>query len=603
MSFFHDFHFLRPGFFLWVIPLALLFILLKKQHQPESAWQKMVDPKLLPFLLESGKVKQSITIWGLGILGCSLTLFALAGPTYKKVPQAIEEHKSATMVVLDSSLSMGVKDVSPNRLERAKHKITDFLNINKEGYIGLVIYAGDAYVVSPLTDDRATLNNLMPMIELGIMPDFGSNAKKGLEKAQELLTQSGGKNSQILWLTDGIRDDQITPLAELISGKGMRVSILGIGTSAGAPIPTTEGGFAKDNLGKLVLSKLESTALEKLSEKTDSKYIEMTHTDEDLQYLTSHQIIEQLEKAEKLEVHFDEWEDLGPLLAILLLPLAALSFRKGWLTILILFFLLPTYSAPSHAGIWEDLWHNNNQQAYELYQNKKPYEAAQKFEDKNWKGAAFYNAQKYDQAEKFFELNESEQGHYNHGNALAKQGKIQAAIEAYQTALKINPKNEKALFNKQLLETLLEKEKDNEKNQQGKKPDENQQNNEQKNKEQEQDPSGKKAEQEQNNQDSVNDKNPTPEQNQASKKEEKDKAKSSPEKSEQEKTQDKNDNEKKSLSQQDNQTPDERKPTEEKRKQEQLLNRVPDDPAGLLRRKFYLQSKQKNGYNDEPVNW
>ncbi len=163
------------------------------------------------------------------------------------------------------------------------------------------------------------------------------------------------------------------------------------------------------------------------------------------------------------EREFDQWKDRGPWVALLLIPLALAAFRRGW----VLTLLLPLTLTPEtgRALEWQDLWQRPDQQGAEQLQAGDPESAARRFEDPAWKGSAYYRAEDYDSAARQFAGVDTAMGHYNRGNALARAGKLEQAIEAYDQALKHNPDLEDARFNRDLVQKLLKQQQ--QKQQQG----------------------------------------------------------------------------------------------------------------------------------------
>jgi Ca-activated chloride channel family protein len=146
------FHFLRPEWLWGLLPLVGLLVLLVKRGANAHVWESVCDSHLLPHVLVGTTGAKSCSPIILLGLGWTLTLVALAGPVWSQLPQPVFRAESALVIVLDVSRSMDAQDVAPSRLTRAKHKILDILQARQEGQTGLVIFAGESFVVSPLTD-------------------------------------------------------------------------------------------------------------------------------------------------------------------------------------------------------------------------------------------------------------------------------------------------------------------------------------------------------------------------------------------------------------------------------------------------------------------
>ncbi|MCW8982993.1 MAG: VWA domain-containing protein, partial [Gammaproteobacteria bacterium] len=150
------FHFLRPDWLWALIPLAIVLLLWYRREGKSRSWQNYCDPELLPFLMVGSEVGRSHLLMVTGGLAGLLTIIALAGPTWEQRPQPLFRAQSAMVIALDLSLSMNATDVRPNRLDRAKLKLRDILERRKEGQTGLLVFAAEPFVVSPLTTDTAT---------------------------------------------------------------------------------------------------------------------------------------------------------------------------------------------------------------------------------------------------------------------------------------------------------------------------------------------------------------------------------------------------------------------------------------------------------------
>ena len=178
MIFLNDFHFLRP---LWLIAIPIfcwLIFNIYKKLLINGNWENLIDPNILNFLSTQSKNNQRKFIpWLLSII-VSLLLIALSGPVWEKKPQPIFKKSQARVIVLDLSYSMYATDIKPTRIERVRFKLEDLLKKFTEGVTGLICYAGDAFVISPLTHDPTTLISMLPGLNPDIMPVPGSNHKR-----------------------------------------------------------------------------------------------------------------------------------------------------------------------------------------------------------------------------------------------------------------------------------------------------------------------------------------------------------------------------------------------------------------------------------------
>ena len=230
-----QFHFLRPW---WLAALAVLAWYAWRSSRREAGlgvWHEYCDPALLPFVLQKSSNRR--TRWDRWLLFtvAAATIVALAGPTWERIPTPVFRETSALVIALDLSRSMDAADIKPNRLARAKFKITDILASRKDGQTALVVFAGRAFAVTPLTTDAETIVNQLPALSTEIMPSVGSNVVDAIEKSLKLLEQSGVRRGDVLLMSDDIDEQDSDRVSELLSGHNARLSVLGVGTEAGRP--------------------------------------------------------------------------------------------------------------------------------------------------------------------------------------------------------------------------------------------------------------------------------------------------------------------------------------------------------------------------------
>jgi Ca-activated chloride channel family protein len=451
-----DFHFLQPLWFLALIPLALLAWRVRNPGSGEAAWRRICDVELLPHLLVNpGRSAARLPVWLLAA-GWLVAVVALADPVWDKQPQPVLRSQDARVVVLDLSRSMYTPDLKPSRLARAVYKVVDILKRSDEGQVGLVAFAGDAFVVSPLTRDADTIAALVKALDPNIMPVQGSRADLGLHKAAELMQQAGAGRGEILLIADGFDPAPARDAAEELRTQGYRVSVLGVGTEAGAPLPNGSGGYVRDGAGNIVVPRLDTAAMRALARAGGGRYASISGTDADLDWLMAEGVPGLHTQTEDTGLETDSWQSRGPWLVVLLLPLAALAFRRGWLVgvVLLVAGTLVT-PEPAMAASWDDLWMRRDQQSEQALQAGEFDRAAQLAKDPLRRGTAHYRAGDYAQALQDFVGTRGPDGAYNRGNALAQLGRYDEAIAAYEQALAEQPDMPDAEHNKALIEELL----------------------------------------------------------------------------------------------------------------------------------------------------
>jgi Ca-activated chloride channel family protein len=461
------FHFQQPAWFLALLPLVLLLWQLRGHGSTDSAWRRVCDASLLPYLLVNPQRNDSrLPLWLLAA-GWLIAVIALADPVWEKQPQPVFRSEEARVVVLDLSRSMASSDLKPSRLERARYKVEDVLRRSKEGQVGLVVFAGDAFVVTPLTQDARTITELLKTLEPGLMPVQGSRVDLGLRKAGELLTQAGAGRGEILLVTDGYEGDQALDAARELRRQGYTVSVLGVGTAQGAPLSDGAGGFVHDEKGAIVVPRLDVASLRALATAGGGRYATITGNDADINALLTPLVPRLNAKVKQTGLETDAWRSRGPWLIALLLPLAALAFRRGWLLgVVLLVAATAVPPQPAMASTWDDLWTRRDQQAAQALAAGEHARAAKLATDPEQRGTAQYRAGQYKEALADFTRASGPDAAYNQGNALARLGRYQEAIAAYDKALAAQPHMGDALHNKAAVEALLRQQKKQEKEKQ-----------------------------------------------------------------------------------------------------------------------------------------
>ena len=600
---FSQLHLLRPLALLGLIPALIAVALAQWRKRSAGNWEKIINPALLPYLMQGQtSKKQRGVLWVL--LAWMIACLALAGPSWQQLPQPVHKKDAALILIMDLSPSMLAEDVKPSRLERARFKLIDILKNRSEGFSALVVYGGAAYTLTPLTEDSNTIISLVPVLHPALLPEYGSNTEDAIETALELAVNGGYQQGDLLLISDGVSRSAFNTIQSMMSKAGkFRLSILGVGTEQGAPIPTGASGFAKDRNGAIIIPKLSPASLQMLAQNNGGIYAGMSADDSDIEALLA--TTEELfpDATRELERSFDLWDDQGFWLAFLLLPIILLSFRKGNIALILLAPVL--FSDPASALGWQDLWKTADQQASEAMASGDAAIAQTLFKDRQWRGSAAYKAGDYESAISDYLNFDSADSHYNRGNALAHSGDLDAAIEAYDQALAMNPEMEDAQANRELLEQLKQQQKQQEQ--------QDSENSEDSDSEQSQDQQSQDS-QSQDSQPQDSDSEPQDPQDQQSQDQQQtdsqdseqqdpaEQGESEEQKSQEQREQEQQDGE---ASAEPTEEPTEEPSTEEpsteqseaekqaQRELEQWLRRVPDDPGGLLREKFRYQSRQR----------
>ena len=456
-----DFHFLRPEW-LWAIPAVIVgAILLARRQLGPGSWQKVVDPALAPHVLSGSSNRKSDLRWWLLGIGGVVAALSLAGPAWERIEQPVFRSDQALVVALDLSRSMDAQDVAPSRMLRARLKILDILERRASGQTALIVYSSNAFTVAPLTSDTDTIAALVNSLSTDIMPSRGSYPTAAIYKGQQLLEQAGAAFGEVLLITDGGSSPATERAARDLRDAGYTLSVLGVGTVEGAPIPKLSGGFVTDQAGRIAVARLEERGLRELAKSGAGRYATLSSDGRDLDYLMAGEV--STRKASDDTLATDQWREEGPWLALLLLPLGALAFRRGW--VVMLAFAIFPLSSPAEASLWDDLWLNKDQQAQRELEAGNATDAAALFEDPEWRAVAEYEAGAYAQSAARFAEQEDLRNLYNLGNALARQGEFESAIDAYEQVLEADPANEDAAFNRDMLAQMLEQQESQQQNQ------------------------------------------------------------------------------------------------------------------------------------------
>lgn len=445
-------HWFRPE---WLAVLPLLgWLLWKLWHRQKRAgrWQMILPVAFQRVLLSGGNGRDSKLPWIVLGLGWLLAALALMGPSWQRVEQATQKPADPLVVMLELTPEMLATDSSPTRLEQARRKVYDLLQNRSDAQTAVIVYAGSAHTLVPLSDDLATSRNLLEALKPSIMPQPGHRADLAVGKALQLLDQGALGQGRLLLIGSSLSAQEREGIRSRLGSDAPPLLMLGIGTRDGAPVVDENGQLLKDDQGAILLPRLDSPDLRSFLLDIGGRYRQARLDDNDLRGLGLLDGALHL-RADGQTQRLDAWADQGYWLLLPLLLLAACAGRRGWLFCLPLLFLLPQ---PSYAFSFTDLWLRPDQQGQRLLEQKKPLQAVQHFEDPMWQGMALYQAGDYAAAaERFAEVN-SASAHYNRGNALAMAGELEAAIDAYEQALERQPELQAAAQNKALIEQLLE---------------------------------------------------------------------------------------------------------------------------------------------------
>lgn len=611
---FASFHFLRPWWLLALFAVPLIWRLLARRGGDAGAWTGAVDAHLLKHLLVHGD-EAAPRRWPLLLIATDwvIACLALAGPAWEQLPTPLYKNTVARVFALELSASMLAQDEKPSRYERARFKLKDMLVHSADAQTALIAYAGDAFVVAPLTDDVNTVTNLVDALDPGVMPVAGNATGRAIDMAASLIKQGGAGEGDIVLLADAAGTDALAAAARARAA-GLHVIVLAFGSAQGAPVPLPQGGFLKSADGDIVLPKVDAQALSAVASAGGGRFL-ADSGEADTLLAPPAAATATLPATEAGAARF---LDRGPWLLLLLVPLAALGFRRGWLMLA----LLGAFAGerPAQAFTWSDLWQRADQQARAQLDAGDAQGAQALAQSPDLRGAAAYRAGDFPAAELNFERSASAQGQYNRGNALAKQARYEEAIKAYDAALKQAPDMADATANKRAVEEWL-KQREQQDSKKSNKQSQDHQGHEQ-NKDgqgdpsQQQDQQGQDQQADQSSPQSKQQQGQPPQQQQqqggAGENREQQQAQAQPTAEEAEKQAQQKFSQKMDQAVQDQAGKGDKKPQpirlgknddgkqhdEHEQAVAQWIERVPDDPGGLLRRKFQLEYQRRQNRAD-----
>jgi len=458
-------HFLRPQWLWLLLAVPIIYLSFHIRDDVRARWKRYIDTELLDHLIVARKRRWRFRPIHMVCLLILLGAIALAGPTWKREQPPFTEDKAPLVIALDLSQTMDAIDLEPTRLERTKLKLRDLLKVRNGGRTALFVYAGTAHMVLPFTTDNSLVDLYLSSLSTSLMPSEGKDTAKALRAIDDFLKDESVPGT-ILFVTDGIEPHALPAFQQFLAKEDNQndILVIGVGTSNGGPV-RVDNGFLTDHFGRRVYAKLDVNALRSLS-RIDIPATTLTLNDDDIDWIQRH--VQHHLQAVQQRNSKTRWIDEGYWLTIPIAAIAVLWFRKGWTVrwtsaALAAAFILPPATDQSHFS-WMDLWLTHDQQGRYYFERGEFQKAATKFADPLWKGLAFSRAGDYEDALNAFALSDSAEAWYNQGNALAHLGKYPDAVQAYQQALARRHPWSQAQQNLALVESLIPKTENKEKN-------------------------------------------------------------------------------------------------------------------------------------------
>lgn len=483
--------------------LVWLFVLLNKNRQ--SILGRFASVQLLPQLTSSVPTRRRQIKATLFITALFLLTVALARPQFGFRWEEVHRKGVDILIALDTSKSMLAEDVRPNRLERAKLSIRDFINKLDGDRVGLLPFAGSSFLLCPFTVDYNALGENLDAVDVNIIPRGGTDIADVIRSAKTLFSEKSGNEHYLILMTDGedLEGGAITAAAEAAAAN-IKIYTIGIGTPNGSPIPVpqSDGGvsFLQNQEGQIIRSRLDESTLRAISDKTGGAYYTLSSQSDALEQLYFHHLNTEPKQDISQSMQKIPYEQFQfPLLACIVLlmieymlretprlplPKLARLSKAGVVGLFLLSFSLAAQAAETDQAIrdYNRGLYASSEGAFKkaLGANSEEYELQY-----NYGAAAYRNGNFRDASEAFRkslrtpDLSLQQRAYYNLGNSLYRTGQESAptspdstielwkkSLDAYQNALTLNSQDEDASYNYEFVKKRL---KELEKKQQEKK--------------------------------------------------------------------------------------------------------------------------------------
>lgn len=476
-------------YLLAVIPmLALLRFMMTRSRKKRL--RKFGDPQLVKQLMpDVSRWRPAVKFWLLQA-ALALIIVMLARPQLGTKISHEKRQGIETIIAMDISNSMLAQDVTPSRLDRCKMMVENLVDNFTDDKIGLIVFAGDAFIQLPITSDYVSAKMFLADIQPSLIATQGTDIALAISKAVNSFTQEEGIGKAIIVITDGEdHEGGAVEAAQEARKKGMRVYVLGVGSKGGAPIPDGNGGYMKDRAGNTVMTRLNQDMCRDIAKAGGGAYIHVDNNSD-----AQRQLDNELAKLSKKETEttvysdFDEqFQAVGILVLLLLIAelcllecknplLKNVRFFKGKrryasaILALMLVSTIPTQAQSDRSNIREGnrLFrsgkHADSEVSYRKAMEKNPRNPQAAY---NLGNALF--AQKKDSAavvayQSGVQLETSAKrkamGYHNMGVVCQSHKMFSEAIEAYKNALRLNPKDDEARYNLELCKKQQKKQQD-----------------------------------------------------------------------------------------------------------------------------------------------
>jgi Ca-activated chloride channel homolog len=436
VSDFAAFHCLRPALLWGLVPFALYACALFVRERAASPWARTIDPRFLEHLVGGQRLRRFFTPeMALAPLG-ALAVLAAAGPTWSPQANSGDPAQSPLVIAVELSHGMSGTDVSPNRAERARLELRDLVHARPASPTALVVVAGTAHVLMPMTDDPAVLEPYLDALAPDLMPVDGEAFARAAKLIEPMASETKAPLS-VLVVTDGMPPDGAAAFESLHERHGVGFVVLAVGSAKGDPAHAAPP--------------LDAGGLERFADSVGGELVELSFGERDVSRILAAIARHRAQALARNDAEF--WQDNASLFALPLALGLALWFRRGWVLGRVALLSLSLLTGCS--GQVLDVWLTPDQQGRLLFEEGRYQEAAARFRDPMWRGLAFYAQGKFADAAASFASLDTKEGLYNLGNAYAQGGKLGSAVHAYERALAKAPTFRAARHNLDLVRELI----------------------------------------------------------------------------------------------------------------------------------------------------
>jgi Ca-activated chloride channel family protein len=491
---------------LWLLPVlgaGLWFIHLRRK----ALLQRFISFQLISSVAGDYSVGKRIIKETILLIALACFILGVANPQIGTRLEEVKRKGIDLVVALDVSLSMKSEDIKPSRLEKAKKDVSDLLRRLHGDRVGMIVFAGEAFVQFPLTADYSAADLFISAVDVESVPTPGTMIGNAIELAQESFNKDQPTQKAIIVVSDGENTEgDVIGAVEKAKAGGVKVFCIGQGTPEGGPIPIYQNGvrvdYKRDRSGSIVLSKLDETMLQQIASATGGSYRRATSGGDEVGEIFNE--LSKIEKSELGTVQISGFEDRYqyPLfLGILLLMIdVVLSERRGRLLtklarffptkraiILVVIFLgasvIHSQTVRSHIAKGNDAYKGGKYSDAEVEYKKALEKDANSRQARFNLGNTDYKQQRFEESIRAYESaavaaknnNERAAAYHNLGNAMVRSQQLPQAVEAYKRALRLNPNDEDTRYNLQYAMQMMKQQKQQQKQQQQKQDDQKEQ--------------------------------------------------------------------------------------------------------------------------------